>query len=429
MGQPLSALAHGDLLGIARGFDNPGDIFQLRVDTAFGLVPVPAMGRAHVPLILLLAFAVSTFAAIIPVRESDVLASLRSVLPADFDGYVAAVNQETPERVRQGEFEHLVYYILQSQSFTRALPIEPAVSAREYFEGKQLIPTAVVQRIASFRAALRTTSRDVRLEYFERFLKAADRTDAALRSAYVQAMRFLYAKEVESSTDAYERRAHSSDTQLASSYTVASALEVLHGIDAKRHVKRVLIVGPGADFAARTGYSDAREPRSYQPWAVAATLLRLDLASPSQMRIECVDINERVLDSVRSGPPKVLPAEPGDREFLEWQRALPAALARAKPAVSAERLNVITERFADRQFDLIIATNVLLYFPPPQLLLALANINSMLAPGGIFIHNETRLEVERYTKEMGLNWVQARRILIGQGAKAPLYDVFAILRK
>ena len=71
----------------------------------------------------------------------------------------------------------------------------------------------------------------------------------------------------------------------------------------------------------------------------------------------------------------------------------------------------------------------MLYFPPPQLLLALANISAMLAPGGVFIHNDTRTETEAYTKEMGLNWLQARRILIGRGRNAPLYDIFAIVRK
>jgi hypothetical protein len=37
--------------------------------------------------------------------------------------------------MREGEFDHLVYYVLQSKSFTSVKPVEPALSAAQYVAG------------------------------------------------------------------------------------------------------------------------------------------------------------------------------------------------------------------------------------------------------------------------------------------------------
>ncbi len=44
----------------------------------------------------------------------------------------------------------------------------------------------------------------------------------------------------------------------------------------------------------------------------------------------------------------------------------------------------------DGPFDLVIATNILPYFDDGELMLAMSNIAAMLAPGGVFLHNEGR---------------------------------------
>ena len=64
-----------------------------------------------------------------------------------------------------------------------------------------------------------------------------------------------------------------------------------------------------------------------------------------------------------------------------------------------------------------------------EALLAIANIESMLAPGGYFIHNELRAAIDQHTAAVGLTPVQARTVRIGSGTKAPLYDAFAIYEK
>jgi 2-polyprenyl-3-methyl-5-hydroxy-6-metoxy-1,4-benzoquinol methylase len=54
-------------------------------------------------------------------------------------------------------------------------------------------------------------------------------------------------------------------------------------------------------------------------------------------------------------------------------------------------LNIIVERLnaleASDRFDLIVATNVLVYYDAFEQALALANVSAMLRPGGVFLTN------------------------------------------
>jgi SAM-dependent methyltransferase len=54
-------------------------------------------------------------------------------------------------------------------------------------------------------------------------------------------------------------------------------------------------------------------------------------------------------------------------------------------------LDVVVQRLApledDEKFDLIVATNVLLYYDAFEQALALANVGAMLRPGGVFLTN------------------------------------------
>ena len=96
--------------------------------------------------------------------------------------------------------------------------------------------------------------------------------------------------------------------------------------------------------------------------------------------------------------------------------------------MSAEELNIITQRLGSK-YDLVVATNVLVYFDDNELLLAMANIESMLGAGGYLIHNELRGAIDQDATAVGLAPVQARTVKIGEGTKAPLYDAFAIYQK
>jgi chemotaxis methyl-accepting protein methylase len=59
--------------------------------------------------------------------------------------------------------------------------------------------------------------------------------------------------------------------------------------------------------------------------------------------------------------------------------------------VTPQDLNIVLQRLAplaeDEQFDLVIATNILIYYNDFEQALALANVWTMLRPGGLFLVN------------------------------------------
>lgn len=365
------------------------------------------------------------------IHYDQVPSGLKQYVPAtaaDFPTYVAQIDRESAQRVQEGEDEALIYFVLQSPSFTREPRVEPSISAEEYYARHEL-PAGVSRRFIDFLRALDGGSRDARMRYVQQMLPAGKRTPQHLQDAYARAMKFLHEKERETRSDVYESRGFSTDTRLAASYTIWNALGVLKSIPPELQIRRVLIVGPGIDFAPRMDYDERFPPQSYQPYAVADALLSMGLAQRESLDIDCVDVNDRVLAAIPARTMQ-LRIEPGTADFMSYEQKLQSRIEKAlQVRVSATKLNIITERIPDPKYDLVIATNVLLYFAGPQLALALANIDAMMQRGGSFIHNDVRPETEVYTKELGLKWLQARRILVAQGRKAPLYDTFAILRK
>jgi chemotaxis methyl-accepting protein methylase len=75
-------------------------------------------------------------------------------------------------------------------------------------------------------------------------------------------------------------------------------------------------------------------------------------------------------------------------------------------AVTPRDVNVVLERLdplqADEQFDLIIATNVLLYYDRFEQGLALTNIGKMLRPGAFFLTNYSITPIEPFDKSPAL---------------------------
>jgi hypothetical protein len=405
-----------------------------------------------------------------------------------FGAYIERVQADTDRRVADGEKDHLIYFALQARGFTGRAPIEPAVSARRFVERlsdaerKRLLedpsyvpasgwPPAERARIADLLRALGRPPTSARLEYF-RTLVAWDRPAIAIDSLYadyVRVARFLYQKEFVAGNDAarvaslYESRPHSSDTQIEAGFGVYLGLGTLHALEPGLRVTRVLVVGPGLDFAPRTDLTDAVDPQSYQPLAVADALLALSLASDADLRVHSVDVNPRVVRALSAarGPLTIhlftgileTPDHPFRPEYREYVRALgraigdeidaPRGLASdrryqhsiaVRPSVtralSVERLNVVTERLVhEPPFDVAVATNVLTYFDAPQLALALANVTAMLRPGGYLIHNESRAGLVDTAASLGLPLLHTRTAVLGGPRDRPLYDTVWLHQK
>lgn len=413
------------------------------------------------------------------------------ITPAAFPSYVERVHQDNVRRVREGDLDHLVFYLLQSTRLTSLPPIEPALSAKMLVDGLDArerevflrdsqaadarVPAPVRLRAAAFIRAIESSDRDQRLAYFREVAEAAfpvrrDR-EASLLREYLRVMRFVYEKEfvaqrsersLEKVTELYRTRGLSTDTAVEAGYLVYLGLGVAKSLEPARRVRRVLIVGPGLDLAPRTSLLEVGPPESYQPWAVIDALLALGLSRPDDLEVVAADINPRVVQHLRrsqSEPPTLaLVSEIRDSEtvrlseeyrdyFARLGRAVgtidasPASVDGAKGpstmlraghlqkavkvqaavarALRADTLDIVTERLEVPAFDLVVATNILPYFDDVEIMLALSNIAGMLAPGGVFLHNEARPLVGDVTAALGLPFEQSRHVTIATVRGAP----------
>ena len=167
-----------------------------------------------------------------------------------------------------------------------------------------------------------------------------------------------------------------------------------------------------------------------EPFTSIDSLVRLDLATgPEEIEVTTFDISPRVNDHIqairdraKTGAPYVLrlptdlgsqwtPAlvsywkSIGDRIGSKTTVAKPADLVKGielrgievRPQVAARvapvDFNVVTQRWQGRPFDLVIATNVFVYYDKLDQSLAFAGIESMLRPGGFFITNNVIVEL------------------------------------
>jgi hypothetical protein len=398
-------------------------------------------------------------------------------------------------RVRDGDVDHLVFYLLQSTHFTSLPPIEPALSAKalvdslstaertSYLGGSALdpsrVPATVRERIAALLKALDVPVADARLRYFGELTGTTfpDRTQraAAIRREYQRAMRFVYLKEfvaqrsatpAEAVADLYRSRGLSTDTAVEAGFLVSTGLGILKSLEPDRRIRRVLIVGPGLDLAPRTGLLEDGPPESYQPWAVMDALVTAGLSRMAELSVVGADINPRVVSHLRRShdvaPTLDFVSEISESaavamspEYKEYFEALGRAIAgpggagqsqatvdgrlrkrirvsgAAANALSAAPLDIVTERLRGESFDLVVATNVLPYFDDTELTLATSNIASMLAPGGVFLHNEARPALDGISRAAGLPFEHSRHAVVARvrGAPAPLFDSMWLHRK
>ncbi len=232
----------------------------------------------------------------------------------------------------------------------------------------------------------------------------------------------------------YATRGLSSDTSLLPNFAIERALSSLMAqhLLSTGSVRRIGIIGPGLDFTDKQDGYDFYAQQTIQPFAVIDTLLRLGLARASDLRVTTFDLSERVNDHLRratasarrgNGYTIQLPRDANAKwkpEAIEyWKRfgdrlgpavtpvAAPPGIGdvkiravRVRPAIVAlitpEDTNIVLQRLptADGQgFDLLIATNILVYYDVFEQSLALANIERMLRPGGLLLSNNALLEL------------------------------------
>lgn len=232
----------------------------------------------------------------------------------------------------------------------------------------------------------------------------------------------------------YQRRGLASDTSILSSFGIEQALKSIaaSGLLGPASVRRVAIIGPGLDFVDKRDGYDFYPLQTIQPFAVQDALIRHRLAMPGDLRVTTLDLSPRINQHLQSARERArdgraytlqLPRDQGLpltagltaywRQFGEFVGIAATPIAapeaggpdmravRIRPemvtAIEPRDLNIIFQRFnrlADNQrFDLVVATDMFVYYDVFEQSLALANVASMLRPQGLLLSNTGLVEL------------------------------------
>ncbi len=241
--------------------------------------------------------------------------------------------------------------------------------------------------------------------------------------------------EVAARSTLFHARGLSSDTSIRADFAIDQALETItsRGMLGKGSVRRAAVIGPGLDFTDKAEGYDFYPPQTIQPFSLIDSLRRLGLAHSEGLRLTTFDlsprINQHLAAAVRraSGGSGYVIVLPHDRD-VSWRAGLlkfwkdfgstigedttaapspPAGVSVDVRAVAVRPdivmsieprdVNVVLERVApsaaDQSFDLVVATNMFVYYDAFEQSLALANVASMLRPGGLLLSNDVLLEL------------------------------------
>jgi len=230
----------------------------------------------------------------------------------------------------------------------------------------------------------------------------------------------------------YRSRGLSSDTSLPPNFALEEALKNMQQAGRlSQRIRRVAIVGPGLDFTDKQEGYDFYPEQTLQPFAVADSLMRMGLSDRADLRIVALDLNPRVHAHLAvlhsrstAGNPYVLQLpiaanEEWNADFLRyWQHfgdqigrpveaiRAPASVEAVKTravavrpdisaAISDADVNIVVQQLplpAEERFDLIVATNVFVYYDDFEKALALLNVDSMLRPGGVLLSNNALVD-------------------------------------
>ncbi|HJZ64270.1 MAG TPA: class I SAM-dependent methyltransferase [Candidatus Acidoferrum sp.] len=271
--------------------------------------------------------------------------------------------------------------------------------------------------------------------YLYENVKRVTQEQASFREA-LQAARSLNdpTEEFAERSKLYKDRGLSLDTSLPPDYALDLALKEMkkRGLLQPGSIKRVGIIGPGLDFTDKQEGFDFYPTQTVQPFAVMDSLLRLGLAKAELLEVDALDLSPRVLAHVEQarlaaekgrGYTIQLPKDPArgwNSELTAYWKsfgdrigtpatpvAVPAALKGIElRAVRVKQdfvrrmktfdVNIILQRASlpeDGKFDLLIATNILVYYENFEQSLAMTNVAAMLKPGGFLLTNNALLEL------------------------------------
>jgi hypothetical protein len=363
----------------------------------------------------------------------------------EWDQWIREQDREVRSRIDRGVEDSITNLALFGTSFTKQPRLGGSEDAIDGASGE--LRRLARDRVHELAVAMRSATQNERVAFVMEFLKRKG-IENDQRESYLSANLIRYAEEqreyhkkLEAARKTgdkseelvvrgtlYAARGLSVDTSLLPNFAIEDTLRVLLAKGALHvgTVKRIAVVGPGLDFTDKRDGYDFYPLQTIQPFAVMEAVERLALGRREELHVVTLDLNASVNSHVaklaengkRGRPYKVQLPRDTEAQWTApainyWQRfgevvgtparplpvseLLPSVKLRAV-AITADRaarvtpldLNIVAQTAncaACEEFDLVIATNILVYYDQFQQALAMTNIARMMKAGGIFVSN------------------------------------------
>jgi len=365
--------------------------------------------------------------------------------------WIRGHDRDIRNRLVRGDEDTIINWLLFGASFTR----QPS-AALESSATPDGLPRLISSRIGDFISALESADPNERIVFVRQLLRGAgygfdsieqrarleQHLYAEVRRVVAERQKYMLREEEFQAGDVvgqlmvqstlFRDRGLSLDTSILPGFAIEQALETMRnqGLLPPNGIRRVAVIGPGLDFADKNSGYDFYPVQTLQPFTSIDSLVRLGLAAgPTEIELTTFDISRRVNDHIlalqnraKTGAPYVLQLpidlgaqwtpglvsywkSIGDRIGSETPARRPPDMDKrfelrrieVRPQVATRvtpvDFNVVTEKWTGPPFDLVIATNVLVYYDTLDQSLAFAAIEGMLKPGGFFITNNAIVEL------------------------------------
>jgi hypothetical protein len=371
-------------------------------------------------------------------------AELRNADESEWLAWAARHDRQIRARVEQGDLDSMVNLLLYGTSFTK----QPRIS----MEGEGIAQASragvLRARVDDLVAGLESPGNNERLVFLRGLLRrdGVDTDDPKSSGVFVlqnlqrvvQERKTLAERAAAAKPSSpldraslFRDRGLSLDTGIFPDFAIEQSLRDLqaHGVLREGQVSRVAVIGPGLDFIDKSEASayDYYPEQTLQPFALYDSLLRLGLARANHVSMSIFDINPQVIQHLERARERAgksagyiiqLPhnaALLGPPQLAQYWKSLGDQVGTAIAPIAPPRifqgletravrirpdvvlacdpidLNIVLERqnlAAADQFDLIVATNIFVYYDTFEQSLALQNAGAMLKPGGLLLTND-----------------------------------------
>lgn len=366
--------------------------------------------------------------------------------PAQWSAWVLKQDRQIRERLDRGEEDTLTNLLRFGVTFTKEYRIDDEYLPK--YGSSSLVNAFAENRANDLIRAMASPNANEGIAHMRAFLEKKgysfktpkDRQRikkylldnlARLRDEYLH---YLAQPKDDSRFQLFQERGISLDTNLWPDFLIDAHLRsmVEKGLLKPGSIHCVAVVGPGLDFANKEKGNDFYPLQTIQPFAVLDTLFRLGLADPASVKLYTLDISSdvkfhlaRARKNAAAGRPYTvqLPWDTSARHSPEyrkdfvsyWQKlgeriGEPVTPIAVPPGAAAETqtraikirpeivrrvtpldMNIVFQHLppAPQQgFDLIIGTNIFVYFNSFEQSLARVNMSLMLNPGGFVLSND-----------------------------------------